>query len=422
VRKHVNVGIVNALVFTAVLLAVCLAPHLKSLNIHDQTTFRLVGMLGILQTALALYGGYLAVIALPSDRQSRMHPWFFVIAGLGLFSLTFAAGVLSDHSQFDLSTKLDTANDALRNVGSLRGGLTNADRSYIHDVLGVTTSAKKSSAAAPAPPGVMPPTTPLPEPLRTQSPTSAPSANRQYDQQQADESVRETLRWGINDLSDKLRDVDSDAQMKRETVARALGVPGHFDTNTIPQLKAIDDNEIQNYLAVLFPQIQALRERAHGYFPASKTATGEQQFETANRLAGFPSHIPQSPFDLWNFRGGKFDPMRNYLFSLYTSMSPAPGPVPLIMVAKPLPPGIVGRPYSQTLEAKGGIPPYTWAIVKGQLPPNLVLSAGGGSISGTPTATGIFDVVFSVSDRGSPTRATQLATAIVVRSGTSPQQ
>jgi sugar lactone lactonase YvrE len=57
---------------------------------------------------------------------------------------------------------------------------------------------------------------------------------------------------------------------------------------------------------------------------------------------------------------------------------------PTITITSPLPFGIVGTAYSQTLRASGGITPYTWTIVSGSLPPGLTLSSDG-IISGTPS-------------------------------------
>ena len=49
-----------------------------------------------------------------------------------------------------------------------------------------------------------------------------------------------------------------------------------------------------------------------------------------------------------------------------------------------LPTGTVGSPYSATLAATGGTPPYTWTYT-GTLPAGIVLSTAG-VFSGTPTA------------------------------------
>ena len=42
-----------------------------------------------------------------------------------------------------------------------------------------------------------------------------------------------------------------------------------------------------------------------------------------------------------------------------------------ITTEPPLPAGYVGQPYSAQLAAAGGVPPYTWSIAAGALPPGL---------------------------------------------------
>lgn len=44
-----------------------------------------------------------------------------------------------------------------------------------------------------------------------------------------------------------------------------------------------------------------------------------------------------------------------------------------------------GSPYSTVLAANGGVPPLTWTIISGSLPPGLTLTTSTGQISGTPT-------------------------------------
>ena len=53
--------------------------------------------------------------------------------------------------------------------------------------------------------------------------------------------------------------------------------------------------------------------------------------------------------------------------------------------------------YSTSLEASGGIAPYTWLLESGSLPPGLRLSSSG-IISGTPTTTGNYSVTIRVTD------------------------
>jgi Putative Ig domain len=56
-------------------------------------------------------------------------------------------------------------------------------------------------------------------------------------------------------------------------------------------------------------------------------------------------------------------------------------------------------PYSNTLQATGGTPPYTWSIVSGVLPNGLELNASTGTISGTPNdKIRIYQLKYEVTD------------------------
>jgi hypothetical protein len=58
----------------------------------------------------------------------------------------------------------------------------------------------------------------------------------------------------------------------------------------------------------------------------------------------------------------------------------------------------VGVPYSSALVATGGVPPYTFSIVSGSLPPGLTLNPSTGAITGTPTTAGIYSYTARVTD------------------------
>ncbi len=77
--------------------------------------------------------------------------------------------------------------------------------------------------------------------------------------------------------------------------------------------------------------------------------------------------------------------------------------------------GTVGTPYSATLTAAGGTPPYTWSIGSGSLPPGLSLTPGG-VISGTPSAQGTFSFSVALTDSTtpSPQRADQALSIAVM--------
>ncbi|MDH5642502.1 MAG: Ig domain-containing protein, partial [Nitrospira sp.] len=67
--------------------------------------------------------------------------------------------------------------------------------------------------------------------------------------------------------------------------------------------------------------------------------------------------------------------------------------------------GVVGVAYSETVQATGGQPPYTWAIVAGALPAGLNFNTTTGEITGTPATAGSSSVEFEVADSGSLTRS-----------------
>lgn len=80
-------------------------------------------------------------------------------------------------------------------------------------------------------------------------------------------------------------------------------------------------------------------------------------------------------------------------------------PPPLVIQTIQLPETTAERPYSQTLQASGGVQPYTWSIASGSLGQGLNLSADG-VISGVPAlpGTSVFAVRLTDSAQQSITR------------------
>jgi len=75
--------------------------------------------------------------------------------------------------------------------------------------------------------------------------------------------------------------------------------------------------------------------------------------------------------------------------------------------------GSVGEAYQARLRATGGTPPYAWTVAAGALPPGLVLGMNG-TLTGTPTASGVFDFNAEVSDASAPAERAQASLRINV--------
>jgi large repetitive protein len=76
-------------------------------------------------------------------------------------------------------------------------------------------------------------------------------------------------------------------------------------------------------------------------------------------------------------------------------------------------PAAVGVSYSQTLTGTGGKAPYVWTVPPGSLPPGLTLDSSTGTISGTPTAGGIFQFTITLTD-ATPVQTTAALTINVL--------
>jgi len=97
-------------------------------------------------------------------------------------------------------------------------------------------------------------------------------------------------------------------------------------------------------------------------------------------------------------------------------------PPHLSITTASLPNGTVASGYAASLQASGGVPPYTWTVIQGQLPSGLTLATANstGNISGVPILAGTSQFTVQVTDSElSP--ATQTLTeplSILVNAGT----
>ena len=91
---------------------------------------------------------------------------------------------------------------------------------------------------------------------------------------------------------------------------------------------------------------------------------------------------------------------------------------PLLITTPTLPHGLVGAMYSSALTASNGIPPYTWSVISGALPPGISLRSSTGLLFGIPNQIGTADFTVQVIDsEGTPATANANFALIVEGAG-----
>jgi hypothetical protein len=85
-----------------------------------------------------------------------------------------------------------------------------------------------------------------------------------------------------------------------------------------------------------------------------------------------------------------------------------------ITTPAPLPDASAGLPYTRSLNATGGVPPYVWTLAAGALPPGLAIDPATNSIAGKPGGSGTFAFTLQVADAsgGSATQDYTLAVTL----------
>ena len=88
---------------------------------------------------------------------------------------------------------------------------------------------------------------------------------------------------------------------------------------------------------------------------------------------------------------------------------------PLSVVNRELPDGTVTTPFSDAVSASGGIPPYHWTLEEGKLPDGLSLDPFTGTVSGTPTESGTFELTLRVREYSEWGLGITLAVTLTIR-------
>jgi Putative Ig domain len=131
-----------------------------------------------------------------------------------------------------------------------------------------------------------------------------------------------------------------------------------------------------------------------GYLTLWQDGVPQPLASTLNALDGYLTNnmaiIPTNNGDIDAYASGT----TQLILDISGYFAPLP---PLAIATTSLPAGTINVPYSSTLTASGGEPPYSWSVTGGNFPPGLGLSSAG-VISGTPTTGGIYNFTVQVMD------------------------
>jgi len=89
-------------------------------------------------------------------------------------------------------------------------------------------------------------------------------------------------------------------------------------------------------------------------------------------------------------------------------------PPPLSITSTAMANGFTGTAYGSSIGSSGGVPPLTWFVPPGTLPPGLELNTSSGLISGTPTTAGVYTFFPTVSDSALPPQHASSAAGVTI--------
>jgi len=157
---------------------------------------------------------------------------------------------------------------------------------------------------------------------------------------------------------------------------------------------------IANATVIPHPELGYLTLWAHGQPPPNVSTLNAVDGAVTNNLAIVPAYTSNGTFLAYAPNSTQL------IVDVFGFMAP-----PVTITTTSLPEGSEGQSYSAQLAASGGLPPYTWSITNGSLPPGLTLATSG-AISGTPTTSGLFSFTVQAADSSSNTASAPLSLAV----------
>ncbi|MHC4199689.1 MAG: LamG-like jellyroll fold domain-containing protein, partial [Planctomycetota bacterium] len=156
----------------------------------------------------------------------------------------------------------------------------------------------------------------------------------------------------------------------------------NFDASTLVTVGYYTESDLVNQVIVSPNQIT-------GEMPPCTRA------DLAGNIVGFPTTVETRTFTVQASDG--FDTTTRVFTIEVKNMAITPTTLGF---------GETGVDYYESLTVKGGVPPHTWSVSGGSLPPGLSLDSASGGFSGAPTVAGSYNFTVQVTDSAALT-ATQ---------------
>ncbi len=137
-----------------------------------------------------------------------------------------------------------------------------------------------------------------------------------------------------------------------------------------------------------------------GSLPAGMTMAA-----SSGQISGTPSAAAAYSFTLQVTDSGSPAQAATHSYSVNVAANPP------VITTTSLVAAVQNSPYTSTLSASGGVPPYNWSLASGSLPPGLTLSSAG-VISGTPTVSGTSSFTVGVADADNQTVSQPLSITV----------
>jgi hypothetical protein len=132
--------------------------------------------------------------------------------------------------------------------------------------------------------------------------------------------------------------------------------------------------------------------------------------DAAGRIHGIPQTAVQARFGV-EVADRNHAVARRQLSLTITPPPPPPIPPPRIVSPLLLPDGVEGATYGFSMSAEGGVPPFSWSLPSGGLPPGLELGANG-VIAGTPQTAGTSEFTLKATDQAGKVAVTNVSLSI----------